>query len=986
MEDDLGHGHSSKGATNSSRKRSYTSESSSVEPEVSPLTKKRSSGKHKIKAGADDGGDGHGQRRATQACVRCRKQKLRCTGGSPCDRCVRSKNHCDFGRPSTSGTDAERRESSSATDVATARLEQLESSVASLLAGLAGAGGAISGHAQALASASYPNGTEILHPRFASGGSSSLGRHQRSHSPTVDRSHAGPSWPILPSPLQRHGHPSLLPQHPSASIAEELARSHVRFTTSPTHILGSSHDLSPSTYTDSFQSVDQYQDKKPLGTWTERKKAKSKAQEPAERLQAVTEQVYDPPFKALSYDPAVWDNREASRMNSPDRGSFTLSRDEPAGPPHYHDYRMLRIRATPLSMGIVDLREAEALFQFFIDHCHAFMPIVNVALDDVFNVIRSSPALFSSMLAIAARFYPRATERFSEMRRGKYPPLDPSVPRRLANLAEMHLAYTVLSKKFALSDVQAILLLAAWGLEADGAGPDAWIVTGHAARVARRVGVYKILAHANETAKKTKKGTDEWSKLEAFLPQWRTWLCWFGLDNFLSLGFGRPQSTYFESVEEDAFLQIRLEQPLPRPGSPGSVSMHGDIFIAGLVSLAQIGKDLTKWGLILANPERAKEDRKMRAWAQDKDLSLSAMFKELNGRLDEWSKLWVWTGSPYALYLGPSVRIARLQAEHLRLCLNSYALKAGADEDEEIGQCLKKALNAAMGTIQTHFESSQTDLALSFATDYITIALAQSAVFLIRISKAPEPVRKVVDVDLSVVAHYLKMSVDLLESADVTEIRLPTFLAKTIRDIASAAGMTALGPSAWDVEKSEKRLGQSPQAPGDGDSVLDHRESTGMSHRQDDPLGFGDMVSGGIHENGPSLGPGIGGSGIGQSAGPNAGGDTIPDYDSIFGSDRQLMDLGSLLGLPGDNGTLGQNQSFGSGDVFNFGSDGYMNEFGFAMGGLGEFGASGSMNGSNGLAGLGPLGPLGQMDLEGVDMRGMEGELDIRPDYRQDGA
>lgn len=75
------------------------------------------------------------------------------------------------------------------------------------------------------------------------------------------------------------------------------------------------------------------------------------------------------------------------------------------------------------------------------------------------------------------------------------------------------------------------------------------------------------------------------------------------------------------------------------------------------------------------------------------------------------------TGSPYALYLGSSVRIARIQAEHLRLCLNSYALKAGPDEDELIGKYLKKALNAALGTIQTHFESNQTDLALSFATD-----------------------------------------------------------------------------------------------------------------------------------------------------------------------------------------------------------------------------------------------------------------------------
>ena len=50
-------------------------------------------------------------------------------------------------------------------------------------------------------------------------------------------------------------------------------------------------------------------------------------------------------------------------MNTPERGSFTFSRDEMAGPPHWHDYRTLRHRATPLSTGIVDLRVAEALFQ-----------------------------------------------------------------------------------------------------------------------------------------------------------------------------------------------------------------------------------------------------------------------------------------------------------------------------------------------------------------------------------------------------------------------------------------------------------------------------------------------------------------------------------------------------------------------------------------------------------------------------------------------
>lgn len=53
----------------------------------------------------------------------------------------------------------------------------------------------------------------------------------------------------------------------------------------------------------------------------------------------------------------------------------------------------------------------------------------------------------------------------------------------------------------------------------------------------------------------------------------------------------------------------------------------------------------------------------------------------------------------------------------MRLCLNSYALKPSSEADETTSPYLKKALNAAMSTIQTHFESSQTDLALAFATD-----------------------------------------------------------------------------------------------------------------------------------------------------------------------------------------------------------------------------------------------------------------------------
>lgn len=94
--------------------------------------------------------------RAAQACLRCRRQKLRCLGGNPCERCIRTSNLCDFGH--TGARAARNTGESSSPEPVTApinaaapivapavvndrgraeRLQQLETSVADLLAGLA---------------------------------------------------------------------------------------------------------------------------------------------------------------------------------------------------------------------------------------------------------------------------------------------------------------------------------------------------------------------------------------------------------------------------------------------------------------------------------------------------------------------------------------------------------------------------------------------------------------------------------------------------------------------------------------------------------------------------------------------------------------------------------------------------------------------------------------------------------------------------------
>jgi hypothetical protein len=142
----------------------------------------------------------------------------------------------------------------------------------------------------------------------------------------------------------------------------------------------------------------------------------------------------------------VWDNREQSRRNSPQPSAGTMSRDELSG--NTYERRFGRERDDPVNTGLVDLAMAETLFSFFIDHCHPFLPIVNVALDDAFTTIRQSPPLISALIAIAARFYVRFTTRSIS----SYPALDPSIPPRLANLAETHLGQTLLRKQHALSN------------------------------------------------------------------------------------------------------------------------------------------------------------------------------------------------------------------------------------------------------------------------------------------------------------------------------------------------------------------------------------------------------------------------------------------------------------------------------------------------------------------------------------------------------
>ena len=93
----------------------------------------------------------------------------------------------------------------------------------------------------------------------------------------------------------------------------------------------------------------------------------------------------------------------------------------------------------------------------------------------------------------------------------------------------------------------------------------------------------------------------------------------------------------------------------------------------------------------------------------------------------------------------------------------------------------------------------------------MTLAFAQAAVFLIRLTKASPLVQQVVSLDPAVVSHYLTMSVDLLELGDLSETRLSTYFARTIRGISRAAGL-AIRPDDSATTAGEARDGRGDQA------------------------------------------------------------------------------------------------------------------------------------------------------------------------------
>ena len=120
-----------------------------------------------------------------------------------------------------------------------------------------------------------------------------------------------------------------------------------------------------------------------------------------------------------------------------------------------------------------------------------------------------SPYLYTVILAISSRYILPT------------PTVDPSTSLQLRRLAYTYYVASQFRRHQSLPDVQATLLLAAYGMYKRNKGPDPWIVTGHCGRLTHRLGLQRL--------GKVRSVPEDVSGIKGsrLVAQWKTWLCWY---------------------------------------------------------------------------------------------------------------------------------------------------------------------------------------------------------------------------------------------------------------------------------------------------------------------------------------------------------------------------------------------------------------------------------------------------------------------------
>lgn len=160
----------------------------------------------------------------------------------------------------------------------------------------------------------------------------------------------------------------------------------------------------------------------------------------------------------------------------------------------------------------------------FFQKCHPHFPLLEPykgPVDHFDHARSSSPFLFTTVLAIAARYYP-----VHQKSQPDWPPINDHSLESLADLVCAHLGFVLFRKQHTLSDVQATLLLSVWIPKGRGQFADQWMVTGLCTRLAYRIGVLELFNRPAvlHLLNSTQLDVRDIQEVNSILPEWHTWL------------------------------------------------------------------------------------------------------------------------------------------------------------------------------------------------------------------------------------------------------------------------------------------------------------------------------------------------------------------------------------------------------------------------------------------------------------------------------
>ncbi|KDN36551.1 hypothetical protein K437DRAFT_260099 [Tilletiaria anomala UBC 951] len=500
--------------------------------------------------------------------------------------------------------------------------------------------------------------------------------------------------------------------------------------------------------------------------------------------------------------PAPFNEIAATRQNSPagsetDEGQGQRGNDRPAAGGHgalEHRRSSAISRASlhdPIKNGIITEIHARYLIDYFVLRCHPYLPILDVEEMPTMEEMRQTDLfLLCSILAIAARYGDAQQEAFDANGSTN------NVVERLFQTAETLLGQTLAQSKFRLGDVQAVIFLHAFSLRLVGKGSDAWILSGHAFRLAKRLQIDRTIL--------VPRNTERFSPSSAR----RTWLALCSSDAFPSLGFGRPASPR-ENLEGCLSVLEMLGAAFTR----GDQNLGQETFIASQVELAHVSRQLMDWVAQVSCSAHQSADLP----------SVAHRYRRLDSMLSACEARW----DKPRLGTTNQRRASILYRLHVKLCLATFVLRmcaaaghgtataansdvaavAGEGKGSEGGgwggggghrvlsthtqedlqaECREACIAAATAMVEIHAG----DRPLVCVPDYLITALAQAIVASVSVLETQRDLSPTNTQQIADKARWLvDDSLRILSYFGGIETNLPKFLAGRIRERAKRSSL-----------------------------------------------------------------------------------------------------------------------------------------------------------------------------------------------------